>query len=98
MNRDRVIQTLREHRDELRAAGLLHLSLFGSVARGDASGRSDVDLMADFDESRPLTLVKIGSIEHRLTELLGIEVELSSADWMREPVRSKALREAVVVF
>jgi uncharacterized protein len=98
MDRDQVIQTLREHRDELCAAGLLHLSIFGSVARGDASGQSDVDLMADFDKSRRLTLVKIRSLQHRLTELLGLEVDLSSADWMREPVRSRAIREAVIVF
>lgn len=98
MDKARVIDTLRLHRDELRAAGVVHLSVFGSVARGDASERSDVDLMADFDKSKRLTLVKIGSLQHRLSELLGVEVELSSADWMREPVRSRAIREAIVAF
>ena len=98
MDKSHVIETLRVHRDELRAAGVMHLSVFGSVARGDASEKSDVDLMADFDKSERLTLVKIGSLQHRLSEWLGVEVELSSADWMREPVRSKAIREAVVAF
>lgn len=98
MDRSRVLETLREHRDELRAAGVVHLSVFGSVARGKASEQSDVDLMADFDKSRRLTLVKVGSLQHRLSELLGAEVELSSADWMREHVRSQAMREAVVAF
>ena len=98
MDKSRVIETLRVHRDELRAAGVVHLSVFGSVARGDASARSDVDLMADFDKSKRLTLVKIGSLQQRLSEWLGAEVELSSAEWMREPVRSRAMREAVVAF
>jgi uncharacterized protein len=98
MDRSRVLETLRVHRDELRAAGVMHLSVFGSVARGDESERSDVDLMADFDTSKRLTLVKLGSLEQRLSELLGTEVDLSSAEWMREPVRSRAMREAVVVF
>lgn len=98
MDKNRVIGTLRVHRDELRASGVVHLSVFGSVARGDASERSDADLMADFDKSNRLTLVKIGSLQQRLSEWLGTEVELSSADWMREPVRSRALREAVVAF
>lgn len=93
-----MIKTLRQHRDELRAAGVAHLSVFGSVARGDAWGKSDVDLLADFDEPERLTLVKIGSLEHRLSEWLGVEVELSSAEWMLEPVRSKAIREAVGAF
>src|SRR5579875_1337680 len=43
MDRSRVIETLRGHSDELRAAGVVHLSVFGSVARGDQSARSDVD-------------------------------------------------------
>ncbi|MGC1363882.1 MAG: nucleotidyltransferase domain-containing protein, partial [Silvibacterium sp.] len=98
VDKSHVIETLRGHRDELRAAGVVHLSVFGSVARGDASERSDVDLMADFDKSERLTLVKIGSLQHRLSEWLGVEVELTSADWMREPVRSKAMSEAVVAF
>ena len=98
MDKSRVIEILRQHREELRAAGVVHLSVFGSVARGAASEKSDVDLMADFDEPKRLTLVKIGSLEHRLNEWLGVEVELSSVDWMREPVRSRAIREAVVAF
>ncbi len=98
MDTGHIIQTLRAHRDELRAAGIVHLSVFGSVARGNASDQSDVDLMADFDKSRRLTLVKIGSMQHRLSELLGAEVELSSAEWMREPVRSKAIQEAILAF
>lgn len=98
VDKSHVIETLRGHRDELRAAGIVHLSVFGSVARGDVSERSDVDLMADFDKSMRLTLVKIGSMQHRLSEWLGVEVELSSANWLREPVRSRAMREAVVAF
>jgi predicted nucleotidyltransferase len=43
-------------------------------------------------------LVTVGSLEHRLGDLLGTKVELSSADWMREPLRKQALREAVVAF
>lgn len=98
MNRQRVIATLREHEPELRAAGIVHLRLFGSVARGEASGNSDIDLMADFDKSRRLTLVKVGSLQSRLTDLLGVNVDLSSSEWMKEPVRSTALREAVLAF
>lgn len=98
MNRQHVIQILRAHESELKAAGIVHLRLFGSVARGEASTNSDVDLMAEFDKSKRLTLVKIGSLQGRLTHLLGAPVELSSSDWMREPVRSQALQEAVLAF
>ena len=39
MNRDKIITALRAHQSELKAAGVLSASIFGSTARGEASGR-----------------------------------------------------------
>jgi predicted nucleotidyltransferase len=98
VNSDQVIAKLRQHAPELRAAGVVHLRVFGSVVRGEASTESDVDLLADFDKSRRLTLVTVGRLQSRLTDLLGVNVDLSSEEWMKEPVRKRALREAVLAF
>ena len=98
MDRNRVIVILRKHAPELKAAGVVHLRVFGSVARGEASSLSDVDLLADFDKSRRFTLVSVGRLQGRLSELLGAKVDLSSPEWMRESARKKALQEAVVAF
>ncbi len=93
-----VIEKLRHHERELKAAGILHIRVFGSVARNEASEVSDIDLLADFDKATRMTLVKVGSLQSRLSEMLGARVDLSSAEWMREPIKSKALREAVIAF
>jgi predicted nucleotidyltransferase len=93
-----VIERLRQREQELRAAGIVHLRVFGSVARDEASPVSDVDLLADFDNSRRMTLVKVGSLQGRLTKMLGVPVDLSSAEWRPEPVKSRALREAFLAF
>lgn len=98
MDKRYVIEKLRDHESELRAAGIVHLRVFGSVARDQSSISSDIDLLADFDKSQRLTLVKVGSLQSRLSRMLGAKVDLSSAEWMREPVRSEALREAVLAF
>lgn len=98
MDKEQVISILREHEPELKAAGIVHLRLFGSVARGDASRASDIDLMADLDQTKSYTLVSVGRLETRLRDILGVKVDLSSADWMREPVRTRAIREAVLAF
>ena len=82
----------------VQAAGIVHLRIFGSVARGDVTPFSDVDLMADFDKSKSFTLVSVGRLENRLKDILGVNVDLSSPDWMREPVRTRAIREAVLAF
>jgi predicted nucleotidyltransferase len=98
MNKGSVIETLRRHEPELRAAGIVHLRLFGSVARGEESAQSDVDLMADLDRSRRWTLFDMARLEDRLSDLLGIKVDLSPAGSMKERVRARALREALHAF
>jgi predicted nucleotidyltransferase len=98
MEKSYVIQTLRLHEPELRAAGIVHLRLFGSVARGEASAESDVDLMADIDRSKRLTLFSMAGLENRLSDLLGVKVDLSPADSMKEAVRARADREAIHAF
>ena len=98
MNSNQVIAKLRQHAPELKAAGVVHLRVFGSVARGETSAESDIDLLADFDKSKRLTLVTVGRLQSRLTDLLGVNVDLSAEEWMKEPVRKRALREAVLAF
>ena len=98
MDKRLVVEKLRRHERELKAAGILHLRVFGSVVRGEASSMSDVDLLADFDRSGRITLVQLGNLQIRLSDMLGARVDLSSAEWMREPVKSKVLREAVIAF
>lgn len=98
MDKSSVIEMLRRHEPELRAAGIVHLRLFGSVVRGEESAQSDVDLMADFDRSKCLTLFDMARLEGRLSYLLGGKVDLSPAGSMKERVRVRALREAVHAF
>ena len=98
MKRDEVISKLRAHEAELKAAGIVRLAVFGSVARGDNSAESDVDLLADFDKTKRYTLLTMGRLESRLADLLGAKVDLSSPEWLKEPVKNQALREAVVAF
>jgi predicted nucleotidyltransferase len=77
VNKDEVINTLRAHETELKAAGIVRIAVFGSVARGDNSPGSDVDLLADFDTTRHYTLLTMGRLETRLADLLGAKVDLS---------------------
>jgi predicted nucleotidyltransferase len=99
MDRSSIIAKLREHEGELKAAGIEHLFLHGSYARGTAVREiSDVDVIAEFAPGRRLSLLDMVGIENRLTEMLGVRVDLSSAKGLKEPVAAKASREAVLAF
>ncbi|MGD0869182.1 MAG: nucleotidyltransferase domain-containing protein [Bryobacteraceae bacterium] len=81
MNGEQVIAKLREHEPELKAAGVEHLFLHGSYARGTAvPDVSDVDVIAEFDRGRRLSLLDMVAIENRLADVLGVRVDLSPAN------------------
>ena len=98
MDREQVIATLREHEGELRAAGVVRLSLFGSTARGDRRPDSDIDLLARFDEARRLSLLDVIGIELRLAGLLGQRVDLVEEGTLKPRVKQSADAEAVCAF
>lgn len=84
---ERVLATLRAHKAELRATGILRLSLFGSVARGDDVADSDVDLAAELDPEARIGLFALTGLERRLAALIGRPVDL-----LPEPVENPRLR------
>ncbi len=98
MDSRHILKVLRDSEPELKAAGIEHLRLFGSAARGDSSPQSDIDLLADFTRTSDFTLVTFGCLQSRLTDLLGATVDLSAPEWMREPIRRQALAEAILAF
>jgi uncharacterized protein len=94
MDREAVANIIRSRRAELEALGVAHLSLFGSVARGDHTSASDVDVAIEIrEEGRPLGLKAIGQlmdIEEKLSEILGVPVDV-----ITEPVRKLRLQEEI---
>lgn len=84
---DHVIATLCAHEAELRRAGIRHVSVFGSVARGDAVEASDIDLAAEFDPAARMDLFRLTALERRLGEMLGRRVDL-----LPEPLEKPRLR------
>lgn len=99
MNREQVIATLREHEPELKAAGVAHLFLHGSYARGtEIRGKSDVDVIAEFDRAKKLSLIGRVHLENRLTDIPGVKADLSDRRMLRPEVIERARRESILVF
>src|SRR5947209_14310323 len=94
MNCDQALAILRAHDAELRAAGVEHLSIFGSVARGEAAGGSDVDIVVRLTPAaRKGGFAYFGRLDDltgRLEELLGCSIDV-----VAEPVRKDRLRENI---
>ena len=98
MNREQVIATLRAHEPELRQAGVVRLSLFGSTVRGERHSESDIDLVAAFDKTRQISLLDVIHIENQIADLLGEEVDLLVEGTLQPHVKENVAREAVRAF
>src|SRR5262252_10728147 len=74
MDKDSILAQLRAHEAELKAAGIASLSIFGSVARGDATDRSDVDvvvrLIPERSECGFAYFGQLDALTQRLQEIL----------------------------
>jgi hypothetical protein len=95
MNLKSVSQTLNARRADLKRRGVKSLAIFGSVARGEASGGSDIDLLVEFD--RPVGLFEFIRLKYALEELTGFRVDLVTPDALRPALREAILSEAVYV-
>jgi predicted nucleotidyltransferase/DNA-binding XRE family transcriptional regulator len=73
--------------------GAHNVRVFGSVARGEDTASSDVDLLVDLDDE--VGLVALAGLTRELTELLGVNVDVVPADTLKRGIRDEVLTEAV---
>jgi hypothetical protein len=95
MSRDEVISALQAHRAELDEYFVDSISLFGSVARGDAGPDSDVDLLVEF--TKPVGLFHISALKLHLEDLLGCGVDLVPRQGIKPRIRESVLAEEIRV-
>ncbi len=93
VHRNQVIGALRAHEQELRAAGVVSVSLFGSVARGE-DPTHDVDVVVrlgeNFSEPGLDYIGRLDALEHHLSEILGCKVDV-----IEEPVRKERFQREI---
>ena len=92
MRRDDVIERISQHREELAAFEVEGLLLFGSVARGDESADSDVELLVEF--AKPVGLFTFVGLKLFLERSLDCSVDLATPDALRPVMRRRVLAEA----
>jgi predicted nucleotidyltransferase len=93
-----VIGRLRQHEAALRIRGITTLSVFGSVARGNAKPDSDVDIAVTFEPEAPISLTGFAALRAELAERLAAPVDLVEWDKLPSQIRTAAERDAVRVF
>ena len=96
MNRQEVIGKIASHLTYLKERYHVgEIGIFGSVARGEDTAESDVDILVEF--TSPIGLFDFLRLEKYLSEILGRKVDLVSRKGVKPAIRDEVLKDAVYV-
>jgi hypothetical protein len=87
VKRDEILRLAAHH-------GASNVRVFGSVVRGEATSKSDIDLLVKWDYERISSWGGVG-LSLDLEELLGRKVDVVSEDGLHWYIRDRVLAEAV---
>lgn len=98
MTPDDVRRLIDSDRESLQAAGVTALYVFGSIARGDARRKSDVDVIVDYDPASAFDLIDLADVRQRLAARLAARVDVVTRKGLHRRIRDQVLREAIRVL
>lgn len=92
------IQELRDKYGEqiialAKSHGVDNIRVFGSVARGEATEKSDIDLLVHLCEGT--SLLSLAKLDRKLRELTGLKVDIVPDDCLYEDIAPYILQDAI---
>ena len=93
-----IRQSLLEQMPKLQTRyGIKSLGIFGSFVHGQQKKRSDIDLLIEFNDQAPVTLVSFVALERELGKLLGHRVDLVERNTLKPTIGARVLDEVILV-
>jgi predicted nucleotidyltransferase len=93
-----VLETLRSHESDLRRLGVSHAAVFGSVARGEAGAESDIDVLVDLDENRPMGIFEYARLKLYINELFDGPSDVVNRRTLKPLLRADILHDRIRAF
>lgn len=95
-------EILQSRREDLQALLVKYAAtsprLFGSVARGTAGSRSDIDILVDMDPADGNLLMRASGLMEETRALFGRDdIDVFPVQLLKQPVSETALAEAVAL-
>lgn len=92
--REQVLKIMKEELSYLKETyQIKRIGIFGSWVRGEQTEGSDIDVLVEFE--KPVGFFAFIELEDRLSELLGVRVDLVTPDALKPLIKSYILEETV---
>jgi predicted nucleotidyltransferase len=98
MNAADAIATLRRYESALRARGIRHAAVFGSVARGDNRPDSDLDILVEFEPEAEGSIYEYMRLKEYIAGLFDGPVDVIDRDALKPHLLAPSARDAVYAF
>ncbi len=98
MKRDEIIRTLKEREVDLRAHGVRHAALFGSMARNEQRPDSDIDILVDLDPTIVVTMFDYAGLKDYVASLFPGPVDVIDREALKPRLRPHAAADAIYAF
>ena len=98
MKRDEIIRTLKEREADLRAHGVTHADLFGSIARDEQRPDSDIDILVDLDPAIVTTMFDYAGLKDYLASLFKGSVDVIDREALKPRLRLRAAADEIYAF
>ena len=91
-----VLSMIREHRDEIKAAGVRKLGVFGSFVRDEQTPESDLDVLVEFDPAQK-TFDNFMKVSLLLEDLCDRRIDLVTTESLSPYLRPHIVNEVEYV-
>jgi predicted nucleotidyltransferase len=89
-----ALATLRRHESALRARGVAHAAVFGSVVRGDNRAESDLDILVEFELGAEGTIYDYKRFKEYVATLFQGPVDVIAVRWIFQRAGTRGINSS----
>jgi uncharacterized protein len=96
MKKEQTLQILQDNIDEIKKFHVKSLAIFGSVARGESTESSDVDILVEFEPNAIVGFFEFYDLKIFISQILHCEVDLGTFRSLRNEFREAVFKDMII--